>query len=134
MVEIGSTVKHVEVGQRVAIEPGVPCRHCDYCRSGAYNLCPDTVFAATPPWDGNLAKYYIVASNYVYPIPDHMSMEEGAMVEPIAVAVQITKVADLRAGQTVLVFGCGPIGKYIEGLNLLQHTDRLLRCTLPGSS
>jgi len=76
VVEVGDAVKNVKVGQRVAIEPGVPCRHCDYCRSGAYNLCPDTVFAATPPWDGTLAKYYIVASDYVYPIADHMTMEE----------------------------------------------------------
>ncbi|KAF7187317.1 putative D-xylulose reductase A [Pseudocercospora fuligena] len=110
VVEIGTSVKNVKVGDRVAIEPGVPCRHCDYCREGAYNLCPDTVFAATPPWDGTLAKYYIVASDYVYPIPEHMSMEEGALVEPTAVGVQICKVADVRAGQTVLVMGCGPIG------------------------
>ena len=103
-------MKNVKVGDRVAIEPGVPCRRCDYCRSGAYNLCADTVFAATPPWDGTLAKYYIVASDYVYPIPEHMSMEEGALVEPTAVAVQICKVAELKAGQTVVVFGCGPIG------------------------
>lgn len=101
---------NVKVGQRVAIEPGVPCRHCSYCRNGEYNLCPDTIFAATPPWDGTLSKYYIVASDYVYPVPDHMNMEEAALVEPVSVAVQIAKVADLRANQTVLVFGCGPIG------------------------
>jgi D-xylulose reductase len=110
VVEVGSAVKNVKVGQRVAIEPGVPCRRCDYCRAGSYNLCADTVFAATPPWDGTLSKYYIVASDYCYPIPDHMSMEEGALVEPTAVAVQISKVADLRAGQTVVVMGAGPIG------------------------
>lgn len=110
IVEIGSAVKNVRLGDRVAIEPGVPCRHCDYCRSGQYNLCADTVFAATPPWDGTLSKYYIVASDYVYRIPDHLTMEEGALVEPMAVAVQVAKVANLRANQTVVVFGCGPIG------------------------
>ena len=88
----------------------MPCRRCDRCREGAYNLCEDTVFAATPPWDGTLAKYYICASDYVYPIPDHMTMEEGAMVEPTAVACQVLKIAEMKAGQTVLVFGCGPIG------------------------
>ncbi|TVY32955.1 putative D-xylulose reductase A, partial [Lachnellula subtilissima] len=110
IVETGSLVKNVKVGDRVAIEPGVPCRYCDFCREGAYNLCADTIFAATPPWDGTLQKYYTVASDYCYPIPAHMSSEDGAMVEPTAVAVQICKVADLRANQTVLVFGCGPIG------------------------
>lgn len=68
------------------------------------------MFAATPPWDGTLQKYYIVASDYTYPIPQHMSSEDGALVEPVAVAVQICKVAELKGGQTVLVFGCGPIG------------------------
>ncbi|KAI2628699.1 GroES-like protein [Hypoxylon sp. NC1633] len=110
VVEVGSKVKNVKVGDRVAIEPGVPCRRCEYCRSGAYNLCADTIFAATPPWDGTLQKYYIVASDFCYPLPDHMSAEDGALVEPVAVAVQICKIADLRAGQTVVVFGCGPIG------------------------
>ena len=79
---------NVKVGQRVAIEPGVPCRHCSYCRNGEYNLCPDTIFAATPPWDGTLSKYYIVANDFVYPVPDHMNMEEAALVEPVSVAVQ----------------------------------------------
>ena len=110
VVEIGSKVKNFVIGDRVAIEPGVPCRRCDYCRTGAYNLCNDTIFAATPPWNGTLAKYYTVASDYCYKIPDHMDMEEAAMVEPVSVAVQICKVADLRANQTVVVFGAGPIG------------------------
>ncbi|OAA50631.1 GroES-like protein [Metarhizium rileyi] len=94
VVEAGAKVRNVKVGDRVAIEPGVPCRRCIHCRSGYYNLC---VFAATPPHDGTLQKYYIVACDFVYPIPEHMTAEDGA--------VQVNKVADLRAGQTVLVFG-----------------------------
>ncbi|KAK7184490.1 hypothetical protein DPSP01_012643 [Paraphaeosphaeria sporulosa] len=110
VVEAGSKVTNLKIGDRVAIEPGVPCRRCDYCRAGSYNLCNDTIFAATPPWDGTLAKYYTVASDYCYKIPDTMDMEEAAMVEPVAVAVQICKVASIRANQTVVVFGAGPIG------------------------
>ena len=83
---------------------------CNYCRSGSYNLCPDTVFAATPPHDGTLTKYYITQSDFCYPIPPHMDLEEGALVEPVAVAAQITKVGNVRPNQTVVVFGCGPIG------------------------
>jgi len=110
VVEIGAEVSNVRVGDRVAIEPGLPCRRCDYCRSGFYNLCGDTVFAATPPYDGTLQKYYTTAADFVYPIPDNMTDEEAALVEPVAVAVQVAKTADLRANQAVLVFGCGPIG------------------------
>ncbi|KAI5209748.1 GroES-like protein [Aureobasidium subglaciale] len=109
VVEVGAAVQNLKQGDRVAIEPGVPCRRCDYCRDGKYNLCNDTIFAATPPWDGKSVTLCF-ASDYCYKIPDSMNMEEAAMVEPTAVAVQIAKVADLRANQTVLVFGCGPIG------------------------
>lgn len=126
VVETGRKVKNVKVGDRVAIEPGVPCRRCDFCRSGAYNLCADTVFAATPPHDGTLQKYYIVASDYVYPIPEHMSAEDGALVEPVAVAVQIVKVADLRAGQTVLVFGCGPIGVLCQAVAKASGASKVI--------
>ena len=99
---------------------------CDFCRSGAYNLCADTVFAATPPWDGTLQKYYIVASDYCYPVPSHMSAEDGALVEPVAVAVQICKVADLRAGQSVLVFGCGPIGALCQAVAKAYGASRVI--------
>ena len=110
VVEVGDKVRHLKPGDRVAMEPGVPCRRCDYCRSGSYNLCGDTIFAATPPWDGTLAKYYINAADFCYKVPDHMTLEEAAMVEPVSVAVAIAKTANLQAHQTVLVLGCGPIG------------------------
>lgn len=103
-------MKNVKPGDRVAIEPGVPCRHCNYCRSGSYNLCPDTVFAATPPHNGTLSKYYKTAADYCYVLPEGLSMEDGALCEPVAVAVQILKVGNVRAGDVVVVFGCGPIG------------------------
>jgi D-xylulose reductase len=68
------------------------------------------IFAATPPWDGTLAKYYVNASDFCFKVPDSMDMEEAAMVEPVSVACAIAKTADLRAQQTVVVMGCGPIG------------------------
>lgn len=110
VVEVGEKVKHLKAGDRVALEPGIPCRRCDYCRGGSYHLCGDMIFAATPPWDGTLAKYYVNAADFCYKVPDSLTMEEAAMVEPVSVAVAIAKTADLRAHQTVLVLGCGPIG------------------------
>ncbi|KIM98764.1 hypothetical protein OIDMADRAFT_105160 [Oidiodendron maius Zn] len=126
VVEIGSAVKNLKVGDRVAIEPGVPCRHCDYCRSGSYNLCPGTVFAATPPWDGTLAKYFIAAADYCVPLPDHMDMEQGALVEPVACAVQMTKVGNVRANQTVVVFGCGPIGVLCQKVSKIYGAKKVI--------
>lgn len=113
---IGLKVTNLQPGDRVAIEPGVPCRHCTHCRSGAYNLCADTVFAATPPHNGTLSKLYKTAADYCYPLPQHLTLEDGALCEPVAVAVQICKVAAIRAGQTVAVFGCGPIGLLVQSV------------------
>ncbi|KAJ5303673.1 GroES-like protein [Penicillium atrosanguineum] len=126
VVEVGSAVKNLKVGDRVAIEPGVPCRHCDYCRSGSYNLCPDTVFAATPPHDGTLSKYYNTQADYCYQLPRHMDLEEGALVEPVAVAVQITKVGNVRPNQTVVVFGCGPIGLLCQAVSKAYSAKKVI--------
>ncbi|KPM37961.1 putative D-xylulose reductase A [Neonectria ditissima] len=133
VVEAGSNVTNVKVGDRVAIEPGVPCRRCDFCRAGAYNLCADTVFAATPPHDGTLQKYYAVASDYVYPIPAHMTAEDGALVEPVAVAVQIVRVGDVRAGQSVLVFGCGPIGVLCQAVAKASGASKVIGVDISDS-
>lgn len=110
VTEVGAKVTHLRPGDRVAIEPGRPCRRCDFCRGGAYHLCPDMIFAALPPTDGTLSKYYANAADLCYQIPDAMTLEEAAMVEPVAVAVTLCRTARLRAHQSVVVLGCGPIG------------------------
>ncbi len=110
VLEVGSNVKSLKKGDRVAMEPGIPCRHCDRCKEGKYNLCPDMAFAATPPYDGTLAKYYILPEDFCYKLPDSMSLEEGALMEPLAVGVHITKQSGIKHGDTVVVFGAGPVG------------------------
>ena len=57
--EVGSKVTHLKPGDRVAVEPGIPCRRCRECATGRYNLCQDIVFCATPPYDGNLRTFYV---------------------------------------------------------------------------
>uniref|UniRef100_A0A6B2L8X4 Enoyl reductase (ER) domain-containing protein n=1 Tax=Arcella intermedia TaxID=1963864 RepID=A0A6B2L8X4_9EUKA len=110
IVEVGEGVSNVAVGDRVAIEPGVPCRVCKYCRSGKYNLCPDVVFLATPPVDGSLANYIEHAADFCYKMPDHMSFEEGALLEPLSVGVQACRRGGVAAGSHVLITGAGPVG------------------------
>ena len=110
IVEVGSAVKNVKPGDRVAIEPGYPCRRCENCLLGKYNLCPDIVFAATPPYDGTLTGFWTAPSDFVYKLPDHVSLQEGALIEPLAVGVHITKQANIQPGQTVVVMGAGPVG------------------------
>jgi D-xylulose reductase len=108
---IGSDVSRVQVGDRVAIEPGVPCRHCKPCKDGFYNLCKDMKFAAAPPdCHGTLTKYWKIAEDFVYKIPDSITLEEAVLVEPLAVGVHAARLANIRPGETVVVMGSGTIG------------------------
>jgi L-iditol 2-dehydrogenase len=97
-------------GQRVAIEPGVPCGHCDQCRRGSYNLCPNVVFFATPPVDGSLARYVAVHAAFAHPVPDSLSDDAAALVEPLSVGLWANRRAGTGIGDRVLVTGAGPIG------------------------
>jgi D-xylulose reductase len=113
IASVGALVTRVSVGDRVAIEPGVPCRYCAFCKSGSYNLCGDMQFAAAPgPPDtqGTLCKFFKVAEDFVYKVGDDMSLEEAVLVEPTSVAVHAVKLANVRAGETVAVMGSGTIG------------------------
>jgi len=108
--QVGPDVTRVVVGDRVAIEPGTPCRDCRDCMAGRYHLCPDLEFLATPPYDGALVQYLAIDERNLFPIPDSMSYEEGAMCEPLSVGIWACERAGLRPGDEVLVTGAGPVG------------------------
>ncbi|ORX61890.1 hypothetical protein DM01DRAFT_1331364 [Hesseltinella vesiculosa] len=107
---VGPGVTHVKVGDRVTMEPGVPCRMCPQCKTGNYNLCPDMAFAATPPYDGTLCGYYRHAADYCYKLPDNVSFAEGALVEPLSVGLYACERGNVKLGHRVFIFGAGPIG------------------------
>lgn len=115
VVEVGKAVTRVQVGDNVAIEPGVPSRYSDEFKTGHYNLCPHMAFAATPPYDGTLAKYYLIPEDFVVKLPSHVSLEEGALVEPLSVAVHAAKLAGVKFNSKVAVFGAGPVGLLAAG-------------------
>ncbi|XP_058452129.1 sorbitol dehydrogenase-like [Malaya genurostris] len=108
--KVGSKVKNVQVGDRVAIEPGYGCRVCDFCKAGRYNLCEDMIFCATPPFDGNLTRYFTHPADFCYKLPPHVTMEEGALLEPLSVGVHACRRAQVGLGSEVLILGAGPIG------------------------
>lgn len=97
-------------GDRVAIEPGYTCRRCEFCKSGRYNVCPDVVFLAAPPIDGAFCEYLAWPSDFLFRLPDGVSLDEGAMIEPLAVGLWAAKRAGVEAGDAVAVLGAGPIG------------------------
>lgn len=108
--KVGAAVTTLKVGDRVAMEPGIPCRRCEPCRSGKYNLCVNMSFAATPPYDGTLAKYYVLPEDFCYKVPESISLQEAALMEPLGVAIHIVRQAEVKPGLSVVVFGAGPVG------------------------
>eukprot|EP01119_Soliformovum_irregulare_P001744 TRINITY_DN1150_c0_g1_i1.p1 TRINITY_DN1150_c0_g1~~TRINITY_DN1150_c0_g1_i1.p1 ORF type:complete len:356 (-),score=95.41 TRINITY_DN1150_c0_g1_i1:246-1313(-) len=107
---VGSAVKHLKVGDKVTLEPGVPCGTCSYCLEGHYNLCADITFFATPPYHGSLVNFITHPANFCYKLPDHVSLAEGAMCEPLSVGVHACLRAGVTIGSKVLIIGAGPIG------------------------
>jgi L-iditol 2-dehydrogenase len=107
---VGPGVSTLSVGQRVSIEPGVPCRSCAQCLAGRYNLCPRVRFFATPPIDGAFAEYVVMPAAFVYAIPDSMSDDEAGLIEPLSVGVWSCRRSGVSPSDRVLVTGAGPIG------------------------
>lgn len=107
---VGSSVDPARIGKRVAVEPQRPCKVCEQCVSGRYNLCPNIDFYATPPIDGAFAEYVKIQSEFAFDIPDSISFEAAALIEPLSVCVWAAQKAEIKSGSRVLIAGAGPIG------------------------
>ena len=110
IVEVGKGVSRARVGERVAIEPGQPCGHCGQCRAGRYNLCPNIRFHGTPPVDGTLSEFVAVRSELAYSVPDEISDNAAALLEPLSVGIWANRKAGTQIGTSLLIAGAGPIG------------------------
>lgn len=110
VVEVGENVTHLKVGDRVALEPGKTCGHCEFCRTGRYNLCPEVIFFATPPVDGVFQEYVAHQADLCFKLPEGVSTLEGALIEPLAVGFHSAIQGEAKCGQTAVVMGAGCIG------------------------
>ena len=110
VVEVGKNVTHLKAGDRVALEPGKTCGHCEFCKTGRYNLCPDVVFFATPPVDGVFQEYVAHEADLCFKLPNNVSTLEGALIEPLAVGFHAAIQGDAHLGQKAVVMGAGCIG------------------------
>ncbi len=110
VVEVGANVRHLAVGDRVAIEPGIPCRTCAFCVTGRYNLCVNMRFFATPPDDGALAEYVSHPASLAFKLPENMTYEDAAMLEPFSVGLHAVRRGEVGPGSSVLILGAGPVG------------------------
>ncbi|MFK0290346.1 NAD(P)-dependent alcohol dehydrogenase [Streptomyces sp. NPDC090442] len=111
IVATGPGVTRRSPHERVSIEPGTCCGRCEQCRAGRYNLCPAMHFYAVPGQaDGAFAEYVLAHEDFVHPVPDGVSDEAAALLEPLSVAVWACRKARVAPGDRVLVTGAGPIG------------------------
>ena len=119
IVELGSDVTRHRVGERVAIEPGQPCGHCQECRTGRYNLCRDVHFFATPPYDGAFTNYVLAHEDFAFELPENMSDEAGALIEPLSVGIWACQKGQVTAGSRVLI---------------LAQSQKIFSADFPGQS
>ena len=113
-------------GARVAIDPAIPCGACESCREGHANLCPDVVFAGHGSCDGGLRQFLTWPAHRLHPLPDKLSDDDGALLEPLGVALHAIDLAHLRLAATVAVVGCGPIGLLLVQLARRHGATRVL--------
>lgn len=112
---VGSDVSKVKVGDRVTVEPVITCGKCSACRKGNYGYCENISFTYRRG-DGAMADYIMVDEPYVYKLPEYLSYDAGALIEPLSVAVHAVRRADIKLGEKVLVIGAGAIGLLVAAL------------------
>jgi len=116
----------VKDGQRVAVDPAIPCGECELCRGGHPNLCPQVRFAGHGRLDGALREVMTWPARLLHPLPDALSDADGAMLEPLGVALHAVDLGHVRLGMRVGVFGCGPIGLLIIQLARLSGATQII--------
>lgn len=123
VVEVGKGVEHLAVGDRITIEPQQTCGHCRPCKTGRYNMCAEVAFPSVPPHDGMLRNYMTFPAHLCYRLPDAVSTQDGALIEPLAVGLEAAKRGEVGLGTTVAILGSGCIG-----------LTTLLACKASGAS
>ena len=124
--EIGADVTSVKVGDRVTIEPHYGCGHCVSCKAGKYNTCPDKKLLGTNYWQGTFAEYVVVPETTVIPIPDEVSFEIAAMLEPFAVGIHGVRISAIGPGKTVAIIGAGPMGLFSLAAAKMQGAEKVI--------
>ncbi len=117
---VGSQVTNVRVGDRVAVDPAIPCGHCEFCLEGNPNICPSVRFSGLAGFDGCLQEMLVRPAHSAFKLPDDMTYAQGAILEPLGVALHAINLGGLRLGDKVAVIGCGPIGLLIAQLARLS--------------
>ncbi|OCL05189.1 GroES-like protein [Glonium stellatum] len=120
VVAVGEAVTGFQIGERVALEVGVPCDNCRSCQRGRYNLCPGMRFRSSaksvPHFQGTLQERINHPAKWCHKIPSHVSMDAAALLEPLSVAIHATRRASIEQGDTAIVYGAGTVGLLVAAM------------------
>lgn len=126
VIEIGEGVTKTKVGDRVTVEPILACGTCTSCKNGLYNVCDTLGFHGLSGSGGGFSEITIVKEEMSHKLPDHVSYEQGALVEPAAVALHAVRESQLKAGDSCVVYGAGPIGLLVIQAARLAGASRII--------
>jgi len=126
VVDIGADVQSVAPDDQVAVEPGLPCGECSYCDNDTYHLCKDMEYMSSPPADGALVEYVAWPEGFVYELPKSVSLHEGALAEPLSVALHACERGGVSDGDSVLATGGGPVGQLVAEVALARGASDLV--------
>lgn len=126
VVEVGESVTHLQVGDRIAVESHIPCGNCYLCKTGRMHICKDMLIYGIQTPNGAFTEYAVVPESIAFKIPPPISYEEAALLEPFGVAMHAIERARIMVGDTVVVIGCGPIGLFAQQLARLSGASPLI--------
>ena len=124
IVRVGEKVHSFSLGDRVVVDPNIYCHACEFCLNGEVNLC-ENLRALGVDIDGGFAQFCVVPVTQLQKIPDSLSFQEAAFVEPIACALNGIERADIKPGQSVMIIGAGPIGLLMLQLVKLRGAGKI---------
>jgi L-iditol 2-dehydrogenase len=134
VVACGALVRDLSPGDRVALEPGIPCGACEQCKRGRYNLCPSVYFMGSAPnQHGAFREYLTWDPRMAYRLPDTVSYDEGALLEPLAAASYAVRLGGVAPGQIAAIFGCGPIGLLIARMAIIAGATQVFMCDVDAA-
>lgn len=131
VLSIGKKVSKVKEGDRVVVEPVITCGRCHFCRRGEYHLCMDISFQYRKG-QGGFSPYFVASEDWVHPLPPNVTFEEGALVEPLSVAIHAVKKGNLQLGHSVAVFGAGAVGLLVLVLSRLSGAGEVFVVDVQG--
>ena len=126
IIETGRKVSKYRIGDRVTVEPHYGCGKCIYCKAGKYNICKNKVILGSNSWSGSFGEFVVALEEAVISIPDNMSFEQAALIEPLAVGLHLVRRSGLKAGQSVAIIGAGTIGLSILVSAKLAGAEKII--------